>query len=56
MPTLIIEANNTHEIMEPLKFSLNHMRWLPPNGGAMNGNTNDVGIQGQRLPGVKIKR
>jgi hypothetical protein len=45
MPTLTIEANNSHEITESLKFSLRHMRWLPPNGGDMNGNTIDAGSQ-----------
>lgn len=45
MPTLTIEANNSHEIAESLRFSLRHMRTLPPNGGGMNGNTNEVGNQ-----------
>jgi len=45
MPTLTIEANNSHEIAESLRFSLRHMRVLPPNGGDMSGNTIDVGNQ-----------
>jgi hypothetical protein len=44
MPTVTIEANNSHEITESLKFSLRQMRWLSPNGGDMNGNTIDAGI------------
>ncbi|MGO9683137.1 MAG: hypothetical protein ACLPTZ_11220 [Beijerinckiaceae bacterium] len=45
MPTLTIDANNSHEITESLKFSLRHMRWLRPNGGGMNGNTLDAWLK-----------
>jgi hypothetical protein len=44
-PILIIEANKSHDITESLRFSLRHMRALPPSGGDMSGNTIDVGSQ-----------